>query len=249
MQRATPAVGAAAGPSSPAPVVTAAGGTSATADAPPLDKSIKGPPLASRSHIVQILVMLSLNSLLLFMCLFVLPAHLLWRQALKQHQLIQVESAANVTSDFATPINSLLLDTVKAGVGNSTSTTRNILTAFKLLFTVTNKDTVALAGIRRAFRSSLAAVLLSQAWFIARYKGWWDEAEAMERGDRDEVLRRRKIGIYTRMEVGLEPFDSTGRYAHSYLSMQDVTVTSFAMPIPIAFVYLLLTLCGSPITR
>jgi hypothetical protein len=200
MQRATPTSIAATGQTQPA-------GTAASLYAPP-DRTIKGPALASRSHTVQILFMLCLNSFLLFMCIYVLPAHLLWRKALKQHKLTQEDIAAGITSiNATTAVNSLLMETVAAADG---SPNRNIITAFKLFFSVTQKDTVAVAGIRKAIKSTLAAVVLSQGWFVARYKGWWDEAEAMERGDRDEVLKRRKIGIYKRMEVSVYTLTTAG---------------------------------------
>jgi len=164
------------------------------------DKSIKGPLLASRSHTLQVLVMLSLNSFLLLMCLYILPAHLLWRRALKQHSLAtqgdqsQQYNETSVLSDIA-------FDAVVKATAESTSATRNIMTAFQLLFSIPMKDATAVGWIQRSFRSTLAAVVLSQGWFVARFKGWWDEAEAMERGDRDEVLKRRRIGIGKQMEV------------------------------------------------
>lgn len=173
-------------------------------EAKALDKAIKGPPLASRSHTLQILVMLSLNSFLLFMCLYVLPAHLLWRKALKQHILAQEEiKLLGTNNNAASTGDSLLSESVAAANAASTSATKNILVAFQLLFKIPIKDTVGVSGIRRGYRSALAALVLSEGWFVARYKGWWEEAEAMERGDRDEVLKRRKVGIGARMEVSL----------------------------------------------
>jgi hypothetical protein len=165
------------------------------------DKSIKGPPLLSRSHTVQVLVMLCLNSFLLLMCLYVLPAHLLWRRATKQHSLFTQGDQAQQEINKATVLSDIAFDAVVTATAESTSATRNILTAFRLLFSIPMSDTVAVSWILRSYRSTLAAVVLSQGWFVARYKGWWDEAEAMERGDRDEVLKRRRVGIGKQMEV------------------------------------------------
>ena len=164
------------------------------------DRSVKGPPLASRSHTLQVMVMLTLNSFLLLLCLYVLPAHLLWRRALKQHSL-----ATHGDGDTIPPVlSTIAFDAVSSANVHSTSATRNFLTAFQLLFSLPVKDTTAVGWIQRSFRSTLAAVVLCQGWFVARFKGWWDEAEAMERGDRDEVLKRRRIGIGKQMEVGVE---------------------------------------------
>jgi hypothetical protein len=164
-------------------------------------KAIKGPPLASRSHTLQILIMLSLNSFLLLMCLYILPAHLLWRRASKQHLIITRSDNDEEVQEQLSILSKVAFDAVASAQAGSNSTGRNIISAFKLLFSLSMKDTTAVGWIKRCFRSTLPAVVLSQAWYVARFKGWWDEAEAMERGDRDEVLKRRRVGIYKQMEV------------------------------------------------
>lgn len=160
---------------------------------------VKGPPLASRSHTVQIFIMLTLNNILLLMCLFVLPAHLLWRKALKQHRYSETgsETLANTTIKS----DSFGMNAIVEAKAESHSAIRNIITAFGILFKIPLNDQAGAKWIRHAFRSSLAALFLSQGWFVARLKGWWDEAESMEQGDREEVLKRRRIGISKRMEV------------------------------------------------
>lgn len=212
------------------------------------DRSIKGPPLASRSHTLQVLVMLTLNSFLLLLCFYVLPAHLLWRRALKQHAIV---TTAREGDEELIATSNIAFDAVVNASAYSTSSTRNIFTAFRLLFTIPLKDVTAVAWIQRSFRSSLAAVVLSQGWFVARFKGWWDEAEAMDRGDRDEVLKRRRIGIAKQMEV-------RGVAEHTYTRpdiqsktprTQNVTLTTFALPLPTLAIFLILVLCGAPVAR
>lgn len=177
------------------------------------DRSIKGPALASTAHTFQLVVMLALNSVLIGLLVILLPAHLLWRKALAQHhQLAQstsgiAEAAGNATaSTFGSALpdgmSAHAYDAVLQSTARADSFARNMIASLGLLFGAPRSDTVATTWVARAIRSTLAAVLLSQGWFVARFRGWFDEAEAMERGDRDEVLHRRRSGIAKKMEVG-----------------------------------------------
>lgn len=186
----------------------------------------RGPPLGSSSHTVQLLILLSLNSLLIFLCLFVLPVHLLWRQAVKQHTLLASDSDALTAGK---PVSQLAQDAVNVSSERADSALRNLVGAYRLFFSAPNSDLAAVSWIRRGARSTLAAVVLTQGWFVARFKGWWDEAEAMERGDREEVLKRRRIGMAKQMEI--------------------VTLTTFALPLVTIVVYLIVVLCGAPFVK
>ncbi|MCO5598824.1 hypothetical protein L7F22_052923 [Adiantum nelumboides] len=186
------------------------------------NESIKGPPLGSSSHTFQLLVMLTLNSILIFLCLIVLPAHLLWRQASKQNLALK-------NNEESITISPLAKEAYDSSLYNVNSATQNLITAFRLLFSTPNSDLTAVGWIKRGNRSTLAALILSQSWFVARFKGWWDEAEAMERGDREEVMKRRRIGIGKQME--------------------NVTMTSFVLPLVAIAIYLVLVLCGAPFLK
>ena len=186
------------------------------------DGSIKGPPLGSSSHTFQLLVMLTLNSILIFLCLIVLPAHLLWRKVSNQNLAIQ-NNEENIK------LSPLAKEAYDLSIASSNSATQNLVTAFRLLFSTPNSDSTAIAWIKRGNRSTLAALVLSQSWFIARFKGWWDEAEAMERGDREEVMKRRRIGIGKQME--------------------HVTMSSFVLPLVAIAIYVVLVLCGAPLLK
>lgn len=196
------------------------------------DKSIKGPALASSSHTLQLVVLLFVNTLLVLLCLWILPAHLIWRQARKTSSVPALAQAASSSSSasLASPPSSPLAASILSDVstdGGSESFFRNVFAALGLLFGVPNSDAAGSAWIRKAYRSALAATFLAQAWFVARFKGWWDEAEAMDYGDREEVLKRRRVGIGKQME--------------------GVTMTSFALPLPTLIFLLVAFLLGAPV--
>ncbi|PWN34437.1 uncharacterized protein FA14DRAFT_161818 [Meira miltonrushii] len=188
----------------------------------PQNGSIKGPPLGSSSHTLQLLVMLTLNSILIFLCLIVLPAHMLWREASKQNLALK-------NNEDSITVSPLAKQAYDSSLENVNSARQNLITAFKLLFSTPNSDSTAIKWIKRGNRSTLAALILSQSWFVARFKGWWDEAEAMERGDREEVMKRRRIGIGKQME--------------------HVTMTSFVLPLIAIVIYAVLVLCGAPFLK
>lgn len=157
--------------------------------------SVRGPPLASRPHTFRVIVLLFLHSLLLFLALVVLPAHLLWRKAVKQYGNVNAQPIESADHSVAA------YDAVQSSTLNTDSALRNMITALRILFTSLQSDVVAMTWIKKGFRSTFAAIVLLQGWFLARFKGWWDEAEAMDHGDRDEVLKRRNIGMAKQMEV------------------------------------------------
>jgi hypothetical protein len=183
----------------------------------PISKEVKGPALGSSTHTLRLLVLLAIDSLLVFLCLFVLPAHLLWRKAYNAYSL------------DTDPSSNQIHEAVIKSISESRSATRNMIVAFRLIFSALGSDQSAVKWIGKGMRSTFAAVVLSRSWFVARFKGWWDEAEAMERGDREEVMKRRRVSMGKQME--------------------DVTMTTFAMPGVVLILYIAVLLCGSPIIR
>ncbi|PWN88331.1 hypothetical protein FA10DRAFT_268530 [Acaromyces ingoldii] len=192
----------------------------------PRDKTIKGPALASASHTLQLVVLLSVNTVLVLLSLWLLPSHLIWRQARKTSSASALAQATVGEQPPSSPLATSMLSDVALD-GSSESFFRNLSAALSLLFGLPSSDRAGAAWIRRSYRSALAATFLAQGWFVARFKGWWDEAEAMDRGDREEVLKRRRVGIGKQME--------------------GVTLTSFALPLPMLALFAIAFLLGAPL--
>jgi hypothetical protein len=97
--------------------------------------------------------------------LIILPARLLWRQASKQNLALK-------NNEESITISPLAKEAYDSSLYYLNSATQNLITAFRLLFSTPNSDLTAVGWIKRGNCSTLAALILSQSWFVARFKGW-----------------------------------------------------------------------------
>lgn len=144
-------------------------------------------PLSSTSHTLQLLLLLTLQPILISICLFILPQGIL-------HSLPSLPSLPRTLSPFSSAAPSSTSTSFRDN-GTTIATPSSPIEGISRLLngelgTLANKMWLALQG-----------TALVQAWWTAAIKSWIDKDRMMRRGDREGLRRFGKRSRGEMLEV------------------------------------------------